>query len=109
MKLDQRYGPFTKNETIIFNKKNVNYFQLGIEYPHSIPISELDNLSDDNWQIIIHISQDPNDNSPEKDYVITTKDILELKPNGVRQMAVKIKKGYNNPYLIINAAYEDAN
>lgn len=107
MKLQQFIGPFTEN-SVLFNKKNVNYLQLGIENPHSIPISELDDFSENNWPIIVSInSQSPN-TITDKDFIITTKDILELKPNGLQSITVKIKKGQNNPYLIINAAYEDA-
>jgi len=94
MRLEQYVGPFSTNQ-VIFNKSNVKYLQLGIEHPHSIPLSEFD------WPIVLSI-----DNST--DFVLTTKDILEFKPMNRETITVTIKKGQDNPYLIINAAYEDA-
>ena len=46
MRLQQKIGPFTNNE-VLFNIKNVRYLQLGIEHPHSIPLSELEDLNSD--------------------------------------------------------------
>ena len=98
MKLEQYIGPFTANQ-VIFNKSNVKYLQLGIEHPHSIPLSEFEN---DDWPIIFSIDN-------YTDFVLTTKDILEFKPMGSQQaLIITIKEGQDNPYLIINAAYEDA-
>lgn len=105
MKLEQYIGPFITNQ-VIFNKSNVNYLQLGIEHPHSIPLSELE---DNYWPIIIGIKSSSSDEEDdEQDFIITTKDILELKPSGVKTITVTIKNNIKNPYLIINAAYEDA-
>lgn len=107
MRLEQYIGPFTSNQ-VIFNKSNVNYLQLGIENPHSIPISELEDFTESNWPIIITVnSEDPN-KITQRDFLITEKDILELKLGILNTVTIKIKKGQNNPYLIINAAYEDA-
>lgn len=107
MKLEQFIGPFTTNQ-IVFNKSNVSYLQLGIEHPHSIPISELDDFTEQDWPIVIAINSSTPNLITQKDFIITTKDILELKPNGLSTITVRIKENINNPYLIINAAYEDA-
>lgn len=104
MKLEQYIGPFTTNQ-VIFNKSNVSYLQLGIEHPHSIPLSELE---DNYWPIAISINSESTGENNNQDFVITTKDILELKPSGISTITITIKDKINNPYLIINAAYEDA-
>ena len=108
MRLEQYVGPFTTNQ-VVFNKSNVSYLQLGIERPHSIPISELDDINNDSdWPIVVAINSSTPEITTTKDFVITTKDILELKPNGLTTITVTIKDNIDNPYLIINAAYEDA-
>ena len=108
MKLEQYIGPFTANQ-VIFNKSNVNYLQLGIEHPYSIPISELEDIENENdWPIIVAINSSTPGIITQKDFIISDKDILELKPNGLSNITVIIKENINNPYLIINAAYEDA-
>ena len=62
-------------------------------------VSEFEN---DDWPIIFSIDN-------YTDFVLTTKDILEFKPMGSQQaLIITIKEGQDNPYLIINAAYEDA-
>lgn len=45
MKFEQYIGPFT-SDTIILNKRNVTYLQIGIEHPQSIPISEISENND---------------------------------------------------------------
>lgn len=108
MKFEQYIGPFT-SDTIILNKRNVTYLQIGIEHPQSIPISEIPENNDViDWPIIIGINRSSNNsNFTEKDYIITDKDILEFELN---HETVNITIYENeNPYLIINVAYEDAN
>ena len=107
MRLEQYIGPFTSNQ-IIFNKKNVHYLQLGIEHPHSIPISELDNFTENSWPIILAIDSENPNIITHKDYMLTIKDILELRFNQAKNISIIIKDKIDNPYLIINAAYEDA-
>lgn len=108
MRLEQYIGPFTTNQ-VIFNKSNVSYLQLGIEHPHSIPLSELENIENENsWPIVVAINSSTSNTITQRDFVITTKDILELKPSGLATITITIKDKINNPYLIINAAYEDA-
>jgi hypothetical protein len=41
MILQQKIGPFTNNE-VIFDLENVTYLQLGVERPHSVPLSEIE-------------------------------------------------------------------
>lgn len=108
MKFEQYIGPFTSN-TLIFNKRNVTYLQIGIEHPHSIPISEIpENNNNIEWPIIIGINRNSNSsNFMEKDYVITDYDALEFELNHETVNVVIYEN--NNPYLIINVAYEDAN
>lgn len=109
MKLQQFIGPFTKNQ-ILFNIKNVSYMQLGIEHPHSIPLSELPSVEDSEVIIGIYTIEDNNiiPAISQKDFILSEKDILEFKLNGRKNIMVIIRQNINNPYLIINAAYEDA-
>lgn len=106
MKFDQFIGPFTSNVT--FNKNNVTYLQIGVERPHSAPISEL--LEENNkvqWPIVIGINRNSKEHDfTEKDYVIFNNDILEFELNH-ETVDVTIYEN-NNPYLIINVAYQDA-
>lgn len=111
MRLEQYIGPFTSNQ-VIFNKDNVDYLQLGIEHPHSIPISELDDFTENEWPIIISINSLDSNRITSKDFIITEKDILELKiHNEIEEnfnIKIIIKDKIDNPYLIFNTAYEDA-
>ena len=43
MKIDQYIGPFTSN--LVFNRRNVTYLQIGIEHPHSIPLTEIEEIN----------------------------------------------------------------
>ena len=111
MRLEQYIGPFKTNQ-ILFNKKNVSYLQLGIEHPHSIPLSELEDFNDNSHILIGIYTVDTISNQvpaiSQKDFLLSEKDILEFKLNGYKNVAVIIRENKNNPYLIINAAYEDA-
>lgn len=99
MILKQEIGPFKSNE-MLFNLEKVTYLQLGIERPHSIPLSEID-LSNNEWPIKIIINNDDN-----KNFILSEKDVLELHFNAQN---IKIYTNeINNPYFIINAAYEIA-
>lgn len=108
MKFEQYVGPFTSN-TLILNKRNVTYLQIGIEHPHSIPLSEIPENNDNiRWPIIVSINKNLNNvGFTQKDYIITENDILEFELNH-DTVDIIIHKN-ENPYLIINVAYEDAN
>lgn len=95
MKMQQFVGPFQES-TKVLNAENVTYLQIGVEHPYSIPILELD---DNNWPIIVSINS--------QDFVITDKDILELKLDH-ESITITIYENLN-PYVIINIAYENAN
>ena len=98
MKLEQYISPFSGSGQIIFNKSNVKYLQLGIEYPYSIPSSEKDTVSYTEWPILIINS---------KRFELTDHDILEFKNLNSTNITITIENEIKNPYLIINAAYED--
>lgn len=119
----QRVGPF-KSGQVIFNKKNVNYLQIGIEHPHSIPISRYENLVSDDEVIIeypgsivvttendtkfpIIFSLNKGTNQNQRDFVVTEKDIFETRFNA--ESVIITTSDIKDPYLIINIAYEDAN
>ena len=103
MKLKQLIGPFKEHNQSI-NIPNVNYIQIGIEHPHSIPISEI-NL--DNWPIIIGINTLNNSINKQQNFIMHEKDILEFRYN---KASINIwVEPISNPYLIINIAYEDTN
>lgn len=105
MKLDQFIGPFTSN--LIFNRSNVTYLQIGVEHPHSTPISEIkeDDYGNIEWPIIVSINK--GNQQSERDFIITERDLLELELNH-ESVNVIIHENFN-PYIIINIAYEDTN
>lgn len=90
MKIKQFVGPFS-NGSLSLGIGNRKIIQIGIERPHSIPISE------DNTQKII---LDINDES----YSIGELDILEFE-NLYANMPIVVRE-VTNPYLIIDIAYE---
>ena len=110
MILKQYIGPFAKGETIATigdeSLKNVTFLQLGVECPHSIPLSEMDLENDTSWPIRITINAEDSQYENTRDYLITDKDILELKIQAPK-LTLKILKE-TSPYFIINAAYETA-
>ena len=95
MKMQQFVVPFQES-TKVLNAEHVTYLQIGVEYPYSIPILELD---DNNWPIVVSINS--------QNFVITDKDILELELNH-ESITVTVYENLN-PYVIINIAYENAN
>ena len=120
MKLIQKVGPFSEGE-IIFAEKGVNYLQLGVEYPQSIPIPWLTNdqiekqLGDltfeNSWPYTLFIGaedeeEDKDHENKQKDIVITDRDILEFNFN--RQSVRLVAHELDNPYFIINISYEIA-
>lgn len=104
MKFIQKIGPFNSDESF-FTQKNVNYLQIGVEHPYSIPIFGIDaneNGSID-WPILLNING--------SDFYIGCLDLLEFRLNN-QSVSISLnndKKYYdtqNDPYLIINVAYE---
>ena len=81
--------------------RNVIYCQIGIEHPHSIPISEIFN---DNFQAILRIGESANNS---KIYTITDKEILEFGNIYFNSLYINILD-ISNPYLIIDIAYKEA-
>ena len=105
MKLDQFIGPFTSN--LVLNRSDVTYLQIGVEHPHSTPISEIneDEYGNIEWPIIVSINK--GNQQTERDFIITEKDLLEFELNH-EPVNIIIHKNLD-PYIIINVAYEDAN
>lgn len=116
-------GPFTKDDnnqyTITLPSQSdqgikLSYLQIGIEHPHSIPISEFEEeekkLPDGSIQkrisypCIISIN-DLQQQSPIQQYLLTERDVLEFTNLSLGSFTIKILQ--NNPYLIINIAYEE--
>lgn len=113
MILQQKIGPFTSNQ-VIFNLENVTYLQLGVERPHSVPLSEIElNENDDgaynssSWPIKIKIKKSDKETiTYSKFFIFSEKDIFEVRMDGA--YVEIITEEINNPYFIINAAYEIA-
>ena len=91
MKSKQFIGPFSSGESLDLGLSSVKYIQIGIESPHSIPISETSPV------IVLSINN--------VDYEIGEKDILEFENLNLSQLSIIAKK-INNPYVIIDIAYE---
>lgn len=104
MKFQQVVGPLTSK--IIFNKSHVNYLQIGIEYPHSIPLCCY--TDDLDWPLIFSIKDDGTNSLRDNwhNFVMTEKDIFEAHCNDASLQI--IVEDIVNPYFIINIAYEDA-
>lgn len=91
MKAKQFIGPFSVGQSIDLGLSGVTYVQIGIEYPYSIPISESVPT------IILSINN--------TNYCITEKDILEFEQLDLDQLSITVQEA-NNPYFIIDIAYE---
>ena len=91
MKAKQFIGPFSAEQSIDLGLSGVTYVQIGIEHPHSIPISESAPT------VIISINN--------TNYCITEKDILEFEQLDLDQLSITVQEA-NNPYFIIDIAYE---
>lgn len=91
MKAKQFIGPFSTGQSIDLGLSSVTYLQIGIEHPHSIPISEQEP------EVILSINN--------VTYSITDKDILEFENLNLSNLSIVIEEA-NNPYFIINIAYE---
>jgi len=95
----QRRGPF--NGSLTFAPETpiaLNYLQIGIEHPQTIPISEFE---EDSYPFIFSI------NNGER-YLITERDVLEFSDLSLSTFTIVFLKP-ENPYLIVNVAYEEAN
>ena len=76
---------------------NVTYVQIGVERPHSNPLSEMIDFA-----AIISING--------KRYSVTDRDILEFGQIDMSKFQLDLKiLDVNNPYLIVDLAYEVAN
>lgn len=105
----QKRGPFESNTTVFepSGPIKLRYLQIGIEYPHSIPISEYE--VDANNKVTYPGIFNINDSSEY--YVLTEKDVLEFSNLTLEKITVYFssKKIYSNPYLTINVSYEEQN
>ena len=72
MKAKQFIGPFSAGQSIDLGLSGVTYVQIGIEHPHSIPISEFTPT------VILSINN--------TNYCITEKDILEFKMDNIPRL-----------------------
>ena len=122
MIFEQHRAPFS-SEPISFGNKNnktIRYFRIGIENPHSIPLSEmdLDHSSIDANYLIFQIEYGTGAEKTTDSYLITENDVLEFSNLNITNFALSFisdsEKRYNyihkyNPYLIVNIAYEEAN
>ena len=115
-------GPFTKDNnnryTITLPSQSeqgikLSYLQIGIEHPHSIPISEFEKeaeLSDGSIQkkitypCIISIN-DLQQQSSIQQFLLTERDVLEFTDLSIGSFEIEFLQ--NNPYLIVNVAYEE--
>lgn len=86
---------YPNDTSIVLN--NVAYLQIGIERPHSIPISEFPSYTD--FNVILRIQG--------KEYIVTDRDVLEFGDIYFPTLNIEIVDA-NNPYLIIDLAYETA-
>lgn len=91
MRAKQFIGPFSAGQSIDLGLSGVTYVQIGIEHPHSIPISESAPT------VILSINN--------TNYCITEKDILEFEQLDLDQLSITVQEA-NNPYFIIDIAYE---
>lgn len=85
---------YPSNNTLL---SNVTYLQIGIHRPHNIPVTEIPEYT--NFKSIVKI----NDNI----YTITDRDILEFGDIYFTSLLIEILD-VNNPFLIIDLAYETA-
>lgn len=76
---------------------NVTYLQIGIHRPYNIPIAEISEYTD--FKSIVKINNNI--------YTITDKDILEFGDIYFTSLSIEILD-VNNPFLIIDLAYETA-
>lgn len=125
MWIKQYTYPFTnliQNNKIILSFSGIKFVQIGIEYPHSIPIfsynefensellnGEIFNSNNPVEDIKIKISDDFNHNITSKHiYKINSPDILEF--NNLNKTNLTIEIPYlEDPYTIITIAYEKEN
>lgn len=85
---------YPSNNTVL---SNVIYLQIGIHRPHNIPITEIPEYT--NFKSIVKIN--------DTIYTLTDRDILEFGDVYFTSLAIEILD-INNPFLIIDLAYETA-
>lgn len=91
MKSKQFKGPFSVDESIDLGLSGVKYVQIGIEYPHSIPISEATPST------VLSINN--------INYYITEKDTLEFEQLNLDELSIIVREA-NDPYIIIDVVYK---
>jgi len=109
IRFDQKVGPFSSNE-VIFNEPWITYLQLGIEKVQCPSLQQYDNNLDTYSQFLIQY-QENNGNKRVpfwREFIITTQDIFELKLIA-EQVKILLLNKIDDPYTIINVAYETAN
>lgn len=94
---------YPKDTSIILN--DVAYLQIGVERPYSIPISETIIKQNGQWSEIYEFNLVLSING--KDYSVSDRDILEFGDVYFNPLRISIKET-NDPYLIIDLAYETA-
>jgi len=101
MKTKQFIYPIPGNKIVL---QNINCVQIGIEAPHSFPITEL-NTSTQDLEVVLRIQD--SETGRGIDYIVTDKDILEFSYIYYIDLSITIIKT-NNPYLIIDIGYTTA-
>lgn len=103
----QRKGPF--NEALNFaptTPVKLRYLQIGIEHPHSIPLSEIEDDSSfpffsgetRSYPFVCRINGDS--------YLITERDVLEFSNLTLASFSITFVDP-SDPYLIVNVSYEE--
>lgn len=95
MKVKQFIGPFPQNQILdLSDISNRKLTQIGIECPHSIPISETGTQ-----EIVLRINN--------QSFAIGETDILNIAPENIyaREISIIVQQT-SSPYLIIDIAYE---
>lgn len=116
MKLKQLIGPFTNADDTKLVLENVTYMQIGIEHPHSVPLfapesnNELETVALPPLVLSIERTDSNTNNTVLEDieqskFAIFEKDILEFYYKHAFITITPIE--VNNPYLIINVAYQN--
>lgn len=128
MKLEQLTYPFPvdSNGEFVFQRStdDINkraYKHLGIERPHTVPLTEISERWIDNeglklesldWPIIVEINSFELGNAAyqEHRFYISEQEKFEIKINNGEAIRIKLSpQEQQNKYLVINASYEIAN
>ena len=91
MKVKQLLYPTSTGQITL---RNVTYLQIGVERPHSAPISEIEDFN-----VVLSINGIT--------YTVTDKEILEFGDVYFTTLSINILDA-NNPYLIVDLGYRTA-